>query len=105
MNSDWDNKKTDETRSIETRLGREFSHIDAYRYNLASIRIRIIDPRFEGKSYAELEAMVHPFIMKLPKRSREDVLMLVLLEPGEVSTRNTQAITNLEFENPSRSRF
>jgi hypothetical protein len=45
----WEAKRTDETQMIE-RVLREagFETVDAYRYNTASIRVRVIDQRFEG---------------------------------------------------------
>jgi hypothetical protein len=39
----WESKRTDETRRIEALLGSVFEQADAYRYNSASIRIRVID--------------------------------------------------------------
>ena len=51
--AEWEEKKTEETRKIESLFRTEFPQTDAYRFNSASIRVRVIDDRFEGKSIAE----------------------------------------------------
>ena len=56
----WQKKRTDETKAIEKLLRKHFDRVDAYRYNSASIRIRVIDERFGGKSQSQREQMVHP---------------------------------------------
>src|SRR3954454_693543 len=101
----WEEKKTEETRRIESLFRTQFPHTDAYRFNSASIRVRVIDGRFEGKSIAEREAMVLPLLEKLPKKTRDDVLLLLTLAPSEQGTPNSQALMNLEFEQPPLSRL
>ena len=103
--SDWRERKTDETRQVEELLGGHFQTVNAYRYNSASIRVRVIDERFESKTLAEREAMVMPLVMKLPKRIREDILMLIMLAPRELDAPNVQSLTNIEFEQPLTSRL
>ena len=47
----WEAKRTDETRQVEEILRKAgFDYVNAYRYNSASIRVRVIDSRFEGLS-------------------------------------------------------
>jgi hypothetical protein len=101
--SEWEGRKTEETRRIETVFRTEFPRTDAYRFNSASIRVRVIDDRFEGKSIAEREAMVLPQLKKLPKKTRDDVLLLLTLAPSEQGTFNNQILMNLEFEQPMPS--
>ncbi len=101
----WEEKKTEETREIESLFRPEFPKTDAYRFNSASIRVRVIDDRFEGKSIAEREAMVLPLLKNLPKKTRDDVLLLLTLAPSEQRTFNSQTLMNLEFEQPLPSRF
>ena len=72
-----------------------FPETDAYRFNSASIRVRVIDDRFEGKSIAEREAMVLPLFKKLPKKTRDDVLLLLTLAPSEQRTFNSQTLMTL----------
>jgi hypothetical protein len=103
--SEWEGKKTDETRKVEALFRTEFPQTDAYRFNSASIRVRVIDDRFEGKSIAEREAMVLPLLNKLPKKTRDDVLLLLTLAPSERTTVNSQALMNVEFEQPLSSRL
>jgi hypothetical protein len=101
VTTEWEKRKTDETGQIEKTLGAEFPQTDAYRFNSASIRVRVIDDRFEGKSIAEREAMVLPLLNKLPKRTRDDILWLLTLAPSE----RKKDLMNLEFERPLPSRF
>jgi hypothetical protein len=97
----WETMRTAETRKIEERLrAAGFAQVDAYRFNSASIRIRIIDPKFEGKPGSERQDMVFPVIDKLPKKTREDILLLLTLAPSEVGRVNRHAVINLEFEHP-----
>src|SRR5438034_10882961 len=48
----WEKKRTTETRRLEKFLldQGDFQQVHAYRCNVASIRVRVIDPRFQGKS-------------------------------------------------------
>jgi hypothetical protein len=101
----WAEKKTDETRMIESVFRAEFSQTDAYRFNAASIRVRVIDERFEGKTIADREAMVLPQLNRLPKETREDVLLLLTLAPSEQETFNDQTLMNREFEQPLPARL
>ncbi len=72
------------------------AQIDAYRRNPASIRIRIIDPDFQGIDRLRREDPVWPLLEELPEEVRAEISMLVLLTPEERST----SFANLEFENP-----
>ena len=94
-------KRTDETRAIEKKLGQFFPKTDAYRYNSASIRVRVIDDRFRGKSNADREEIVSPHLDDLPPDTQADITMLLLLSPAEAKT----SIANLEFEAPSPSKL
>ena len=52
----WEAKRTDETRHVEEILRNAgFDQVDAYRYNSASIRVRVIDRRFERLSAEKRE--------------------------------------------------
>ena len=101
----WEDRRTPETRKIEELLGANFDRVDAYRFNSASIRVRVIDPRFEGKSIEEREEMVLPLLQKLPKRTQEDILLLLTLAPSELQGMNRHLLVNLEFEQPLPSRL
>ena len=88
-----------QTQLIEETLKPSFPNVEAYRYNLASIRVRIIDDRFKGKSNPERDDMVEPLLDKLPEDTQVDITILLLLAEDEVN----QSMMNVEFENPSRS--
>lgn len=102
---EWEERKTEETRRLEDVFRTDFPRTDAYRFNSASIRLRVIDDRFEGKSIAEREAMVFPLLKKVPKKTRDDILLLLTLAPGEQSSSNSQTLMNMEFEQPLPSRL
>ena len=67
----WEAKRTDETRHVEDVLREAgFDQVDAYRYNPASIRVRVIDRRFEGLSPEQRDALVEPHLDELPEARR-----------------------------------
>jgi stress-induced morphogen len=74
------------------------AQVRAYRYNSASVRVRIIDPDFAGKDTAEREDMVWPILESLPGRILEDISVLLLLPPEEKDS----SLLSLEFDDPSR---
>jgi|SRR3990172_179990 len=94
-------KQTAETRQIEELLRERFEDVKAYRRNSASIRVRVIDDKFKGKSLLKREAMVQPVIRKLPEDIQSDIMMLLLLTDDE----REESHLNLEFERPSPSRL
>lgn len=71
----------------------------AYRYNPASIRVRIVSNRFKGISRGDREDIVWPILRKLPNKIRQDITILVLLPPEELK----ESHLNFEFEHPSPS--
>ena len=103
----WEMKRTDETRHIEDALRRAgFEKADAYRYNSASIRVRLIDSRFEGLSPAQRDAMVEPHLEQLPESTQADIMNLFTFAPSELQqTQKTcrEFLLNTEFEDPSPS--
>jgi stress-induced morphogen len=101
----WEDRKTDETRAIERALRKRFANTEAYRYNSASIRIRIIDDAFEGKSESDREQMVDPILDQLPEETQSDIMLLLTLTESETKDFGKDYLTNLEFENPKVSRL
>lgn len=67
---------------------------DAYRYNSASIRIRVIDPDFGGKSLADRDDAVWEYLEKLPEDVLGHVSLVLPLTPSESS----ESPANLEFD-------
>jgi hypothetical protein len=105
--STWEDKRTDETRVVENALrAAGFSRTDAYRYNSASIRVRVIDPRFEGLPVEDRDALVEPHLEQLPNRTQADITNLFSFAPSEIEQPQGSAraqLMNLEFEEPSPS--
>lgn len=103
----WKAKRTDETRQVEDALqAAGFEQVDAYRYNSASIRVRVVDPRFEGLSTEERDAMVEPHIDRLPEQTQADIIYLLTIAPSEregTAGKLKNALMNAEFEDPSPS--
>lgn len=69
------------------------------RYNSASIRVRIIDPRFAGMTPEARDGEFWKCMQELPDNAFTQITMAVLLAPGELKS----SLANLEFEQPSRS--
>ena len=101
--SRWQSMRTDETRKVEALLRKHFPKTDAYRFNSASIRVRIIDDRFVGKSPEQRDAMVEPFLLKLPENSQADIINLLTLTPAEKKKSSGKYLLNAEFEEPTPS--
>ena len=104
--SQW-KRHTDETHGVEQVLrDAGFANVEAYRYNSASIRVRVIDPRFEGLAPEKRDAMVEPHLEKLPEQTQADIISLFTFAPSELQqTPQTlrQFLLNTEFEDPSPS--
>jgi stress-induced morphogen len=89
---------------VERVLREEFPETDAYRYNSASIRVRVVDPRFEGKSDEERDSMVERYLDRLPENLQADIMNLLTFAPGEAEEGSLRdRLMNLEFEDPSPS--
>jgi hypothetical protein len=74
---------------------------EAYRHNSASIRVRIIDPDFQGHDRVERETNIWRLLEDLPEVVQTEITLLVLLTPDEAET----SFASFEFDNPSRSRL
>lgn len=102
----WESKRTSQTREVETLLKNRFEQADAYRYNSASIRVRVIDPSFEGMSREQRDTLVEEQLDKLPPEIQRDIVNLLTLAPSELSS-NAKSLRvlmlNSEFEDPSPS--
>lgn len=103
----WAAKRTDETRGVEDTLRRAgFQQADAYRYNSASIRVRVVAPRFEGLRREQRDGMVEPHLDRLPERTQADIVSLFTFTPAELHNTPTtfrEFHLNTEFEDPSPS--
>jgi hypothetical protein len=103
----WESKRTAETRSVEDALRKAgFAQVDAYRYNVATIRVRVVDPRFEGLTADERDDLVEPHLERLPEETQSEITTLLTFAPSELrkgpkSLR--ESFLNKEFEEPSPS--
>ncbi len=99
----WKAMRTAESRQVEKVLRQEFPKTDAYRYNSASIRIRIVDARFKEKSNEQRDDLVEPLLEKLDESTQADIMNLLTLYPGETEKSVRAFAANAEFEDPSPS--
>jgi len=93
------NAINERTKLVEAHLRDRFSSAEAYQFNSASIRVRVIDECFGDKSKEEREDAVLPLIEELPENVREDITMIVLLTESEAENSSL----NREFLDPSKS--
>jgi len=100
---EWEQLRTDESRHVEEVLRKHFESADAYRYNPASLRVRITDSRFRGKSREDRDELVEPVLETLDEETQADIMNIVLLYPNEVGESFQARINNEEFENPLES--
>lgn len=104
----WESKRNDETRHVEDLLREAFEQVDAYRYNSASIRVRVVDKCFEGMSRERRDALAEEQLIKLPLETQRDIVTLFTFAPSELvgSAMNfREFLQNKEFEDPSPSRL
>lgn len=99
-------KKQDRsTRLIYARLKDRFPDLPTemdkvvYRYNPASIRVRVVDPTFAGMTYTQREESIADILTALPSAVRTDITLLLLLTPNEA--QDPSDLMNLEFDDPS----
>ncbi len=69
-----------------------------YRYNSVAVRVRIISPKFRGKSMAEREEIVNEALESLPDEITEDITMQFMLTPAEAKK---PTLIYREFDNPT----
>lgn len=77
------------------------ARIDLYRQNSVSVRLRIVDPGFDGQSKPNRSAIVWQYLAKLPEDVQSDISMVLLLTPEEQPT----SFANTMFDNPQPSRL
>jgi hypothetical protein len=77
------------------------ARIEAYRQNSVSVRIRVINAEFSGKSRAQREDGVWAVLNTLPEEALAEISLLLLLTPDEAKT----SFASLEFDDPMPSRL
>lgn len=75
--------------------------IDVQRQNNVSIRVRVIDPDFEGLTRGQREPEIWKALETLDDETFQNISMLLLLPPSEIPN----SFANMEFENPVPSRL
>jgi stress-induced morphogen len=102
----WKAKRTSETHKVDKLLRKHFERADSYRYNSASIRVRVVDPRFEGLPREQRDTMVEQYLDELPEETQRDIVTLWTFAPSELEQTPTtfrEYMLNTEFEQPSPS--
>ena len=92
-------QRSRDAKSVADALRAKFPGVQVKPFGMASVRVRIIDRRFVGKSKVQRERLVAPLIDRLPEDVQSGITVLLLLAPGEEQA----SAMNFEFEHPSRS--
>jgi stress-induced morphogen len=77
------------------------AEIEIYRQNSVSIRVRVVDPEFKGKSRAQREDELWAIFDKLPDEVVAEISLVLLLTPDEAK----KSFANHEFDNPIPSKL
>ncbi len=83
----------DEIQLIKDALSR-FQQVDAYRFNSASIRVRVVDEAFAGLAARDRYPLVEPLLDTLPEATQIDIITLLMLARGELA----MDLSNRDFE-------
>ncbi len=77
------------------------AEIEAYRQNSVSVRVRVIDPAFQGKSRAKREEQLWAALDQLPEDVAAEISVLLLLTPDEAKN----SFASMDFDNPVPSQL
>ena len=105
--TDANNEQVDaqvqQVEGILAEFGKSFpnARIKVRRQNSVSIRVRIIDPDYEGIDRVDREPPVWKLLKTLPEDIFTNITMLLLLTPKEAES----SLANLEFNDPIPSRL
>ncbi|MEM7783473.1 MAG: hypothetical protein AAF939_07400 [Planctomycetota bacterium] len=81
----------------EFEKSHEYANCIVYRYNPASIRVKIVDVIFTGRDRSVRHDYAMGYLRELPDDTLSQISLLICLEPGETS------LIDLEFKDPSKS--
>jgi len=99
------NQRTAESDHVEKVFHEAgFPDTRAYRHNSASIRVRVRDERFRKLSRVARMDLLEPIIDKLPEDTRQDLIFVLPIAPGEEKSGEFK-LMNLEFEEPRPASF
>ncbi len=95
-----EDRKTDESRSVEELLRPHFSHVDCYRYSPFMLRLCVVDEQFRPLSQVQRHELVEPLLQQLSADIQDELIFILLLAPGEAhDVRYSRRY--LEFVDPS----
>lgn len=78
------------------------ARVDVYRLHpYCSIRVRVVDRAFSGKSMEERDAMTSTLLDDLPDEIDRDISLVLLLSPDELRTD----FINHDFDHPLPAAF
>ena len=77
------------------------AQIETYRQNSVSVRIRVLNPEFAGRSRTQREEEIWALLNKLPEETLAEISLLLLLTPVEAKN----SFANSEFDDPIPSRI
>jgi hypothetical protein len=77
------------------------AEIEVYRQNSVSIRVRVINSEFAGKSWGQREEELWELLEQLPEDVVAEVSLLLLFTPEEAK----KSFANVEFDNPIPSKL
>jgi hypothetical protein len=102
---EWKEKTTVDSQVVVDLLRQHgFAKSDAYRFNAASIRVRVIDDRFEGLSHEDRDGLIEPILDLLPLRIQGDIVNLQTWAPSDFLPNSKNyakcLYLNGEFEHP-----
>jgi stress-induced morphogen len=72
-----------------------------YRHDSVSVRIRILDPNFKGKSRSQREEEIWTLLDELPEDVASEISLLLLLTPKEAE----DSFASQEFDDPIPSKL
>lgn len=77
------------------------AQIEGQRLSDVSIRLRIVDPDFQGKDRIDREPEIWSLLTKLPEDIFTNITMLLLLTPDEAA----RSLASQEFDHPIPSQL
>ena len=77
------------------------AEVEAYRQNSASVRVRVIDPTFQGMSRSEREEDFWTLFEALQDELAAELSVVLLLTPDEAK----KSLASIEFDDPTPSRI